>query len=40
LLVRFVSLETLIAMKQEAGRPEDLADIQQLRTLQKENGRE
>lgn len=29
--VRFVSLRTLIEMKQQAGRPEDLADIEQLR---------
>jgi predicted nucleotidyltransferase len=31
--IRFVSLETLIDMKQKAGRPEDLTDIQQLRIL-------
>lgn len=30
---RFVSLETLIAMKQEAGRPRDLDDIQHLRWI-------
>ena len=29
--VRFVSLRTLIEMKQQAGRPQDLADIEQLR---------
>jgi len=29
--VRFVSLRTLIEMKRQAGRPEDLADIEQLR---------
>jgi hypothetical protein len=28
--VRFVSLATLIEMKRQAGRPEDLADIEQL----------
>jgi hypothetical protein len=30
--VRFVSLDTLLRMKQEAGRPQDLADIQQLQS--------
>ncbi len=30
--VRFVSLRTLIEMKRQAGRPQDLADIEQLRT--------
>ena len=30
-MVRFVSLPTLIKMKQEAGRPQDLADIDNLR---------
>ena len=29
--VRFVTLRTLIEMKRRAGRPEDLADIEQLR---------
>jgi hypothetical protein len=29
--VRFVSLRTLIEMKQQAGRPQDLLDIAQLR---------
>ncbi|MGH8675677.1 MAG: nucleotidyl transferase AbiEii/AbiGii toxin family protein [Burkholderiales bacterium] len=29
--VRFVSLRTLIEMKQQAGRPQDIADIEQLR---------
>jgi len=33
LSVRFVSLPTLIVMKQEAGRPRDLDDIQHLRWL-------
>lgn len=28
--IRYVSLETLLAMKRDAGRPQDLADIQQL----------
>jgi hypothetical protein len=31
--VRFVSLQTLIAMKQEAGRPRDLDDVQHLRWI-------
>jgi hypothetical protein len=31
--VRFVALETLIRMKEAAGRPQDLADISQLRIL-------
>ena len=31
LSVRFVSLATLIRMKEEANRPQDLADIEQLR---------
>jgi hypothetical protein len=34
--VRFVSLTTLIRMKNEAGRPQDLADIEQLRMRQQE----
>jgi hypothetical protein len=29
--IRFVSLTTLICMKEEANRPQDLADIEQLR---------
>jgi flagellar assembly factor FliW len=33
--VRFVSLATLIRMKQDAGRPQDLADIEQLRMGQR-----
>lgn len=32
--VRFVSIPTLIAMKQEAGRPIDLVDIEKLRQIQ------
>ena len=32
-IVRFVSLPTLIKMKREVGRPEDLNDIEQLRKL-------
>jgi hypothetical protein len=31
--VRFVSLPTLIDMKRKVGRPEDLADIEQLKKL-------
>jgi len=31
LSIRFVSLATLIRMKEEANRPQDLADIEQLR---------
>jgi hypothetical protein len=34
ILVRFVSVPTLIRMKREAGRPQDLADIQHLSMLQ------
>lgn len=33
LTVRFVSLGTLIAMKQEAKRPRDLDDIEHLRWI-------
>jgi hypothetical protein len=29
--IRFVSLATLIRMKEEAGRPQDKADVEQLR---------
>lgn len=36
LTVRFVSLPTLIAMKQEANRPRDLDDIQHLRWIMEE----
>jgi len=32
--IRFVSLPTLIRMKEEAGRPQDRADIEQLRAQQ------
>ena len=38
--VRFVSLRTLIEMKQKAGRPQDLADIEQLRSIQGQHERE
>jgi hypothetical protein len=31
--VRFVSIETLIEMKQKVRRPEDLADIEHLTTI-------
>jgi len=34
--VRFVSLPTLIAMKEAAGRPRDIDDLQHLRWIQKE----
>jgi hypothetical protein len=34
LLIRFVSLPTLIHMKEEADRPQDRADIEQLRARQ------
>jgi predicted nucleotidyltransferase len=36
--VRFVSIPTLIAMKEAAGRPRDLDDIQHLRWIQEEQG--
>lgn len=36
LVVRFVSLQTLIAMKQEANRPRDLDDIEHLRWIMDE----
>lgn len=35
--VRIVRLETLLRLKQEAGRPQDLADIAELRLLHGEN---
>jgi nucleotidyltransferase AbiEii toxin of type IV toxin-antitoxin system len=38
--VRFVSLPTLIEMKQKAGRPQDLVDIEQLRSIQGQHERE
>ncbi len=34
IMVRFVSIPALIRMKQEAGRPQDLTDIQHLSMLQ------
>lgn len=34
--VRFVSLQTLIAMKEDAGRPRDLDDIQHLRWIEED----
>jgi hypothetical protein len=34
LAIRFVSLPTLIRMKEDAGRPQDRADIEQLRAQQ------
>lgn len=33
--IRFAALDTLIAMKARTGRPQDLADIEQLRWIQK-----
>ncbi len=36
--VRFVSIPTLIRMKQAAGRPRDLDDIQHLTWLQEKSG--
>ncbi len=36
--IRFVSLVTLIQMKESAGRPEDRIDIDNLRLLQSDNG--
>ena len=38
--VRFVSLPTLIKMKREVGRPEDLNDVEQLRKLTDEPSNE
>jgi hypothetical protein len=40
LVVRFVSLPTLIAMKQEANRPRDLDDIEHLRWIMDEKKRD
>jgi len=31
IVVRFVSLQTLLRMKKEAGRPQDLFDIEELK---------
>ena len=39
LVVRFVSLETLIAMKRLANRPRDLDDIEHLRVIAEERGK-
>lgn len=38
--VRFVSIPTLIEMKQSAGRPRDLDDIEHLKNLQESNSHE
>ena len=38
LVVRFVSIATLIAMKEVAGRPNDVVDIQHLRWILEEKG--
>ena len=35
--VRFVSLSTLIEMKRQVGRPEDVADVEQLNKLADED---
>ena len=40
LQTRFVGLDTLIRMKETAGREKDLEDIRQLRLLQKDDGNE
>jgi hypothetical protein len=39
LAVRFVSLPALIAMKEQAGRPRDLDDVQHLRWIAEEHSR-
>ena len=39
LLVRFVSIPTLIRMKEVAGRPRDLDDIQHLRWILEDEGK-
>ena len=36
--IKLASLEDLIALKQHAGRPQDLADVEHLRALQKQKG--
>jgi hypothetical protein len=38
LSVRFVALETLIRMKEEAGRPRDQDDVQHLRWILEDRG--
>ena len=38
--IHFVDLETLIAMKERAGRPKDLDDIAHLRTIQEDDVRD
>jgi len=35
--IRFASLNTLIAMKEKANRPQDIADLEQLRLIQRES---
>lgn len=40
LAVRFVSMPTLIRMKEAAGRPQDRIDIEHLRMRLEDNGRE
>ncbi|MDP1675043.1 MAG: hypothetical protein Q8L65_18275 [Burkholderiales bacterium] len=37
--VRFVSIPTLIRMKETAGRPQDKLDIEELRLLHPDHGR-
>lgn len=36
----FVSLEDLIALKERAGRPQDLEDVERLRSLRRDRGDE
>jgi acyl carrier protein phosphodiesterase len=38
--IRFVDLQTLIAMKERAGRPKDLDDIAHLRAIQQDDVRD